>query len=370
MTRYDISSGGTPPCKKRHGVWFSKVNDVHSPMDSDSTSSTEVDSSFSKDSISSEEDYEIETPRELLPNFQEEINSCPSGWCHTNGKGRRRYSTRHNRSNATIARMVLLTTASLLVLCMATSVIYKTFSQGSGFVQWNSFLTNDAPSLVQSIRNTPTGSTFTIRLQGQRLHLLQQSLDAHSQCSCVEEVQVDFQGGTSVPASLLQHGARKAAPVGPVSTSGVLLLQEGVTFSCQELAKTFATWKEDSRRVVGFYGYHHAALNEAKDSGALSLPTGAYTLVSDRVAFVHTKYLEAFQPFAPLAKTACSTLLSLQVSLTSQLAPVLMKNKPRELVDSVSLQLNDANLACAIDWIRLGETPQELPGDRAVVLGR
>lgn len=352
---------------------LSSLDALNSSIDADSTSSTEIESSFSKDSFTSEEDFEIETPRDIErhPIFESEY----SFGCGRNGKGRD-WRTKKGLFGAMSIRVFSIVAAIIALSCIAVGVTYPVLNRANKNSRWHRFLDNKAHTLVKSIRKSPTGLSYTIRLKGSRLHLLQQSLDAHSRCSSVEEIQVDYMGGQVLPNTVYKHGAGKAMAVGsPTTTSGVFLLTEGIIFSCEDLDKAFNTWRRDPRRIVGFFAYNNNASGSSNRIGAVagSAADAQYSLVSDKAAFVHNQYLSAFESFST-AERCCPVLLSMQVSLTSQLPPVLMKSKPRELVDMSSNTGDSSQFAacssqCTQDWLRLGDL-QQLPGSEVAVLGQ
>jgi hypothetical protein len=223
----------------------------------------------------------------------------------------------------------------------------------------------DSPKLLHDISSTPTGRSFTIRLKGGRIDLLKQSLDAHSRCSSVSEIQIDFRGtDDDFPLTILRYGAGKATIVRESSTAGLFLLNEGMMFSCEDLDNAFKTWKKDPRRVVGFVAVPSENESVKQKHGSQS---GHYSVLSDRATFVHSLYLDALSSFT--SDSCCDVMLSIQVSLLSKVAPLLMKAAPRYVVDSV--EQDDERTchpkACQGLLSRIGGKPS-LPDSDVVIL--
>lgn len=198
------------------------------------------------------------------------------------------------------------------------------------------------------------------------MDLLKQSLDAHSRCSSVGEIQIDFRGSEDdFPQILLRYGAGKATVVRQSSTAGVFLLNEGMIFSCEDLDNAFKTWKKDPRRVVGFVGVPADSELVSQVQGSQS---GPYSVLSDRAIFVHSLFLDALSPFT--SGTCCDELLSIQVSLLSRVAPLLMKATPRYIVESKEHEDGDQTChpkSCDGFFSRIGGKPS-LPRSDVVIL--
>ena len=197
------------------------------------------------------------------------------------------------------------------------------------------------------------------------MDLLKQSLDAHSRCSSVGEIQIDFRGSEDdFPQTLLRYGAGKATIVRESSTAGVFLLNEGMMFSCEDLDNAFKTWKKDPRRVVGFVG---APSDKNRFTAVKGSQSGLYSVLSDRATFVHSLYLDALSAFS--SETCCDLLLSMQVSLISKVAPLLMKATPRYIVESMEQDVDQTRhpKACNALFSRIGGKPN-LPDSDVVIL--
>ena len=100
---------------------------------------------------------------------------------------------------------------------------------------WKAFLQNDAPRIQRLIEVSPVSDTFTVRLSGGRPDLIERSVDVLTRCASVEEVQVEWQSTLRAPRKLFRHASRKVVRVEKLVTSAVLLLDEDVIFTCDEL---------------------------------------------------------------------------------------------------------------------------------------
>ena len=98
-------------------------------------------------------------------------------------------------------------------------------------------------------------------------------------------------------------------------------------------------WKRDPRRLVGFFGYRRLDSMDIPTVSSASLETervasgsGPFSLLSDRAMFIHQKYLDATQ--FSRETSCCHLLLSMQIAAGSPRAPIVMKSRPRELLDT------------------------------------
>ena len=168
-----------------------------------------------------------------------------------------------------------------------------------------------AQRIVQKIENHVPRKSYTIRLTGDRIDLLHQSLDHHAYCLGVSHVQIHW-NGNELPESLLNHNSGIVEATDKLSTDAVLLLDAGIHFSCKELQRAFHQWRADPARLVGFF-----PLRERE----------SYSLVSDRAVFVHRLYLD--QTTTKGSSSKCQHLvLSARVSTMSTKHPVAVAAKP------------------------------------------
>lgn len=103
--------------------------------------------------------------------------------------------------------------------------------------QWKRFSKVDAPRVRRMIQMSAIPDKFTIRLSGSRSDLLERSVDVLTRCSSVEEVQVEWKSSMGPPRKLFRHASGKVARVEQLVTNAVLLLDEDVFFTCDELER-------------------------------------------------------------------------------------------------------------------------------------
>lgn len=157
---------------------------------------------------------------------------------------------------------------------------------------------------------------LTVLLTGHRIDLLQRSLESHADCDVVHEIQIDWDG-RALPSSLLNHVSNKVKSVGDLSSNGLLVLDESVQLSCQEIERAFSQWREDPVRLVGFSSMH------ANQDSTL--------LLSSKALVAHRLYIDG-QMAGPKADNTCGHLvLSAQVAAMTRKAPVVVAAKPKLL---------------------------------------
>lgn len=108
--------------------------------------------------------------------------------------------------------------------------------------EWTTFMKTEARRVRRDVRKSHPSRSFTIKLSGSRLDLLQQSIESHSKCALVDQVQVDWHSELPLPKKILRHASRKVAKVGDLLTDAVLLLDEDVMLSCEELERGAYDW--------------------------------------------------------------------------------------------------------------------------------
>jgi hypothetical protein len=226
---------------KNLSVFLSKHDALNCSIETDSTSSTESDSVFSKDSkeaLSSVDNYEIETPRSLRHQVFRSFdnNEFSNQIWRLNDSDHSETPGRGKKKNPKVPHLFYYSLASI-ILCFSLAAIKSSDSNARKYAIWRRFLEQDAPRIQNEIQAGSPGNDFTIRLKGSRLDLMQQSLDAHSRCSSVKQIQIDFGGSQHIPEMLLSHEVGKASPIDTISTSGVFLLSEDVILPCDEIEK-------------------------------------------------------------------------------------------------------------------------------------
>jgi len=190
--------------------------------------------------------------------------------------------------------------------------------------------------------SSPLQDVFTVRLRfdsssvsftplARRLDSLIQSLTHITACPRVHEVQVQFQGDAQTfPKGVLQHTSGKVVTINnedstdpklTPQTDSVLLLdeQQMFTFSCFDLDRAFATWKQNPLQMVGFFPLRFYSQNGQNSALAKTRGDGSYNLVSSSAAFVHRMYLKSPKPRG----TRCDDVaLSIQISAFTLQPPI------------------------------------------------
>ena len=178
----------------------------------------------------------------------------------------------------------------------------------------------NSPRLLKLVDEVKSSSAsgdkyLTLRLAGDRLDLLQRSIDKHAPCQAITEIQVDWRGRQKLPRSLLSHVSDKVRPFGSVSSNGVLVLDESVTLSCREIERAFSEWKDDSSRLVGFSGLHTYI--------------ESFLLLSSKAMVCHKQYLDLFDDNAEFVDTCSNLIFSARVSAVTGSSPAVVAAKPR-----------------------------------------
>ncbi|KAG7356670.1 glycosyl transferase family 64 protein [Nitzschia inconspicua] len=231
--------------------------------------------------------------------------------------------------------------------------------------EWRHFKMHTLPMVKKSFKKYEPENEYTIVLRGGRLDLLQQSIDNYARCSSVKEVQIDFEGTSAIPITLLSHVSRKVVPASEsLPTSAVFLLSEGIMVSCTDMERGFQAWRKDPRRLIGFLGYK-GSFHDAKSSVELQLVvpgTGSYAFVSDRAMFIHKLYLDSLANSE--SRSCCDVSLSAQVSMAFEKAPLVVKAKIADLVErSLDGQIRHCLEQCITPWLQVDgwrTIPQEL----------
>ena len=118
--------------------------------------------------------------------------------------------------------------------------------------QWRRFFERKAPKILLKINEKSSGRFYTVRIKGQRLDLVMQSLDFHAQCPYIKEVQVEWNDPTSAlpPKSILNHKSGKVRPSGKSSTAAVLLLDEDILLGCDDMERGELPNSNTSLKVI------------------------------------------------------------------------------------------------------------------------
>lgn len=209
-------------------------------LETSSTASTVTDSCFSRNSYATDDD----DIAEISTSFRYRgVHSPPS----ENPRSTNPYGEIDSRKRPRRPKRKAFMTLIYFALAAATILLgYNLFDHNARVILksqrlvWQRFLLKDAEAVRQKIANKLPGDELTIRLRGGRLDLIQHSLDAHSRCPFVNEIQVewlpDSESG-NLPPSLLYHAGGKSTEIGKLSTNAVFLLSEEIIFSCDEIER-------------------------------------------------------------------------------------------------------------------------------------
>lgn len=235
--------------------------------------------------------------------------------------------------------------------------------------QWRRFFRRRAPKILQKLPSKSSNLEYTIRIRGHRVDLVTQSLDFHSGCPSVKEVQVEWNGSQSsnVPPSLMNHRSGKVKPVEKPSTPAVLLLDEDLILPCEEIERAFQEWRLDPSRLVGFYPFHHHSTLDSSTSEFQLRPVsrgGTYSMVSDRAVFVHNLILRSI----PTPPKECQHLgMSIIVSSITSKPPVAVLSHPKTFQQSKRRDKEISSQSCQ-QWVDSLGTAQ-LPDQIATIVG-
>jgi hypothetical protein len=219
---------------------------------------------------------------------------------------------RHNLVN------LLLASALVALFCLFSSANTLDRAEKLRAKKWKLPSKQRARKLVHKIERRPLRAGFTVRLKGDRIDLLLQSVDRLARCPSVKDVQIEWdQQNREIPESLLYHKSRKVVPMGKTNTDAVLLLEQSVQLSCEELERAYNEWVLDPVLLVGFL-----PLRDRDE--------GSYALLSDHAVFTHTLYLDSIDKTSSLqTKSHCQHLaFSAYVTALTSKSPVAIRSNP------------------------------------------
>ena len=114
---------------------------------------------------------------------------------------------------------------------------------------------------------------LTVLLSGSRINLLHQSLETFENCDKVRQIQINWTSSDdSFPVNLLSHDTNKVVALSPSSdfeTDAVMLLEESVQLTCEDLERAFHQWKLDPSRIVGFLPDNDQVFSQVSDQAVL-----------------------------------------------------------------------------------------------------
>lgn len=299
---------------------------------STSTNSTEVDQSFSRvEFCDASFDADVEDPTQLRQRGAILSDSARHGEWKDPCKGSRRHFDRQNSKEVKFMRRKIRSFwkvssfffggVILTIFLFARPVVRHSFE----FRRWKTAFETEAKAVIKEIQRSRPGTTFTVLVKGGRIDLLKRTVDAYSRCSIVNEIQIDYTGGTnSFPQVLNRYGAGKVAKLGALTTSAVLLVNEGETFSCGDLQHSFEVWKKDPRRLLAFLGGGHNNWDSTRDMNA-SIRRHSSALL------IHRRYTTLPASLKP-PKECEEALFPAQVAAISKRAPLLYKAEVRSVL--------------------------------------
>jgi len=315
---------------------------------------------------------------------------------------------------------VLWLTMSMILYLFATLVDFRWMVESVGEVglskeaqQWNRFFRRKGPKIMEKIHSKSTSPEYTIRIKGSRLDLISQSLDFHHQCLSVKSVQVEWTDSSRpLPKSILNHKSGKVEMMQKPKTTALLLLDEDVILSCDEIERgasltvpsldiyllitdtglhgshpfffsfyylpftAFREWRKDPSRLVGFYPYHHLDAKQQQESSSLrskpdyrfrpvSRGEGAYSILADRAVFVHNLYLRSL----PSDPHNCQQLgLSIVVSSITSKPPIAVMSNPQTIQQAKKrIKMSEDDSRKCQQWIQSTRAIQLLDQTATIV---
>lgn len=185
-----------------------------------------------------------------------------------------------------------------------------------------------ALSKIERQKNRPVKSDkLTIVLKGDRVDLLQQSLDHHARCYSVGSVHIHWTGEDGFPEMLYEYPSQAVYDMKEkIKTDAVLLLEEGLQFTCRDIERAFRVWESDRARLVGLL----PPCRRCK-----------YSVVSDSAAVIH-RFLVPVIPEWPMPcqQYALSALIA-AVSGKTPLELVTMPNSHAPRIDGPKQPIDD-----------------------------
>lgn len=129
----------------------------------------------------------------------------------------------------------------VLLLAMVGLLCYRFFPQARrprvDPQEWKHFLQFEAPQVRKLIETSSIPTSFTVRLSGSRSDLLERSVDVLTRCAPVDRVQVEWQSTMRPPRKLFRHSSGIVVHAERLVNNAVLLLDEDVIFTCDELER-------------------------------------------------------------------------------------------------------------------------------------
>lgn len=236
----DCDEVDTP--KKQHLDVFLEKSDCS--IETDSTTSTEVDTSFSKDSLCTVDDYETDSQNDLrLRVFRSNDDEDDLNHEIWRLNDENNYELQKEQPIQRRKRRLLPIPPHYVLLLFSVLVAFKSIIatldyQSTEYREWQRLQYETAPIILEEIKRQAPGKEFSILLKGSRLDFMQQALDNYSRCASVREIQMDMDGfEIPLDSLVLHHTAGKISPRRSFPTKGVLQLADDVVLSCDEIER-------------------------------------------------------------------------------------------------------------------------------------
>ena len=114
---------------------------------------------------------------------------------------------------------------------------------------------------------------LTVLLTGSRINMMHQSVETYNTCEKVRQIQINWTStDDSFPVTLLSHDTNKIVAHSASTdfeTDAVMLLDEGVRLTCEDLERAFQQWKLDPSRIVGFLPDNDEVFSQVSDQAVL-----------------------------------------------------------------------------------------------------
>lgn len=202
----------------------------------------------------------------------------------------------------------------ILFFCIYEIGVYRRFRP------WRLPARDKVQAALTYIRKQPVSNGLTIRLRGQSIDLIHQSLQQHSHCPMVRRIDIDWTADTEDAPSadmFAQYPTKVRTKPSKPATDAILLLDEGIYLSCEQLEKGFNEWRQNPTALVGFLPMHL--------SQDPSIPS--FSLVSDGALVMHRFYQHALR-YAHLHAECQHVAVSAWVTALTGQGPTAMAGGP------------------------------------------
>lgn len=221
---------------------------------------------------------------------------------------KRRFLVNKERWNGRTARNMLMGWLALVVFFYMIVRMEKPRP-------WNYMSRRKIRKMMRKLQSTNVKSEVSVVLKGSRVDLLLSSLQHHARCPMIRSMHIQWTDEGEIPLRLSRNEHVAPDSEAP-ATDAVLLLDEGILFSCREIERALNEWHHDRAHLVGL------------------LPPASHGLVSDSAAIVHRLLLPVLpdlgqhDPCQPLARSAQLATLTLGSSRSIVTHPVWLVHPP------------------------------------------